>query len=152
MNTGKMKKRHLVLILFFVYAIFLLALAGQYETDAQNSIVNGFFNSFSESLGLVFRYITISFLSSSAYLIFAYLIQNKLSFLFVLLAPFLNVAVAFVVGVLLSFVLWITQLEEVISIFQKVFIIATISTLGTTLWLLRDMFKTETELQDMRTR
>jgi len=64
------------------------------------------------------------------------------SFLFfILLAPFLNVAVAFVVGLLVSFILWITQLEDAISVFQKVFIIATISTIGTTLWLLGDMFK-----------
>jgi hypothetical protein len=81
----------------------------------------------------------------------AYFIHNKLPSVFILLAPFLNVAVAFVVGLLLDFMLWLTQLEGVISVFQKIFIIATISTIGTTLWLLGDMFKSETERQDMLT-
>lgn len=146
-----MKKRYLVLLLFFVYVVLLLVLAGQYEIRDQNSIGKGFATSIGEGLGLFFRYITISFFSSSAFLILAYFIQNKLSFLFILLAPFLNVAVAFVVGLLLSFILWISQLEDAISVYQKVFIIATISTIGTTLWLLGDMFKSGNERQDMRT-
>lgn len=146
-----MRKRYLVLLLFFVYVTLLLVLAGQYEIREQSSIGKGFFSSLGESLGLFFRYITISFLSSSAFLILAYFIHKKLSFLFILLASFLNVTVGFVVGLLLSFILWITQLEDEVSIYQKVFIIATISTITTTLWLLVDVFKSKTELQDKRT-
>jgi hypothetical protein len=123
----------------------LLVLAGQFEIRDQNSISKEFDSRFGESLGLLFRYITISFLSSSAFLILAYFIHNKLSSVSILLAPFLNMAVASVIGLLLDFILWLTQLEAAISVFQKIFIIATISTIGTTFWLLGDMFKSETE-------
>jgi hypothetical protein len=146
-----MKKRYIVLLLFVVYVTLLLVLAGQYEIREQNYVGKGFLSGFGKSLGLFFRYIAISFLSSSAFLILAYFIHNKLSFFFILLAPFLNVGVAIAVGLLMSFILWVTQLEDAISVFQKVFIIATISTIGTTLWLLGDMFKSENELKDMRT-
>jgi hypothetical protein len=125
----------------------LVFLASQYEIREQNSTAKGFLIGFSESLGLVFRYITISFLAISSFLIVAYAIHNKLSFLFILLVPFLNVAVAFIMGLTLSFVLWITQLDENVSIFEKGFMIATISMIGTTVWLLGDMFKNETKQQ-----
>jgi hypothetical protein len=136
-----MKKRYLLLLLFSVYVTLLFFLANQYEIREQNSTAKGFSIGFGESLGLIFRYITISLLASCSFLILAYAIYNKLSFLFILLIPFLNVAVAFIVGLTLNFVLWITQLDETVNIFQKVLTIATISTIGTTLWLLGHMFK-----------
>ena len=133
----KMKKEHIVFILFFVYVIMLLMLAGQFEIHEQNSMHRGLLSGWN----MLFRYVTISFLSSAAFLIIAYFIHNKLSVLFILLAPFLNVATAFAVGLLLNLIFWVTQLEEAISDFQKIFLISTISTLITTLWLLGDMFK-----------
>lgn len=148
--TRMIKKRHIVLLLFFGYVILLFALADQFEFRDQNLIGKGFATRFGEGLGLFFRYIIISFLSSSTFLILAFFLHNRLSIVFILLAPFLNIAVAFVVGLLLDFILWLAQLGEVISIFQKIFIIATVSTIVTTLWLLGDMFKIENE-RDMHT-
>jgi type III secretory pathway component EscS len=107
------------------------------------SFASGFFSGLGQSLDLFFGYVAISFLSSSAYLIVCYFIHNKLSPLFILFAPFLNVAVAVVIGILLNFILWVTELDEMISVFQKVFMIAAISTIGTTIWLLGDMFRNE---------
>ena len=62
-----MKKRYLVLLLFFVYVTLLFVLAGQFETRDSNLISKGFAINLGEGLSLFFRYIAISFLSSSAF-------------------------------------------------------------------------------------
>jgi hypothetical protein len=113
----------------------------QYEARDQELSTKGFARAFGESLSLFRSYFIISFLGSCAFWIVTYFIHKKLSLLFIPFAIFLNVLVAVLVGLILDFVLWITQMEAAVSIFQKVFMIATISTIGTTVWLLGDMFK-----------
>ncbi|MFI5187216.1 MAG: hypothetical protein ACHQF0_10850 [Chitinophagales bacterium] len=137
-----MKKKYLVIAIYFVYAALLFIVAVHYGYSEEHRVSKDL-GGIGDSLRLYFRFTTISFLSSSTFLIIAYAIHNKRSFLFILLAPFLNVAVCVGVGLIMNFVLWITQLEEAVSIFQQIFMIATISTMVTMLWLLGDIFKNE---------
>jgi len=141
-----MKKRGIILVLFSVYVIILFIVAAQYELREQNLTAKGFGARLGESLSLLFGYFYIAFVSSSLFLIVSYFIHKKLSFVFIFLAPFLNVMVAFAIGLSLTFILEIFQLDTFFSPFQKTFMTATLSTLAIMLWILGDVFKKETEV------
>jgi type III secretory pathway component EscS len=136
-----MKKKYLIITIYFFYVALLFIVARNYDYKDEHFIPKDL-NDLSDSLKLFFQFLAIAFISSAVFLIIAFIIYDKVSRLFILLAPFVNVAMAAVVGLIMNFIFWITQLEEVLSDFQKVFVISTISTMGTFLWL-GDVLKKE---------
>jgi len=134
----QMRKKYLILFIYFIY-VTLLFMVSAHNDFVEEEMISRSFNSF-DSLDLLFRFIAIAFIVSSIFLIIAFIIHKRVSFSFIILAPFLNLLLAVIIGILVGFVLWITDLEYSISDFQRTFIIATFSTTITTLWLLGDLF------------
>ena len=139
----------MVLLIYLIYVSVLFAVMAYNEFAEERSISRGL-NGLGSSLSLFFHFIEISFFASTAFLIVVHAIRGRVSLSFILLAPFLNVLVAMLIGILVGFVLCITQLEKSISNFQKIFIVASFSTTATTLWLLGDLFKSQPRNEDMR--
>jgi hypothetical protein len=71
-----MKKKHIVIALYCIYVAVLFKVAVSYWVTEESSN-KGFAASLGISLGLFFRFIVISFLSSSAFLIIAHVIHKK---------------------------------------------------------------------------
>jgi hypothetical protein len=134
-----MKKKHFVIAIYFLYIALLFVVCAGYDLREEKVASQGF-KSPGESIHLIFSFIAIAFLISIAFLITAYSAYKKFSFLFIIFAPFFTAAAFVLVGVALNFIFWITQLEQAINDFQKFFIIATISSMTTMIWLLRDIF------------
>lgn len=139
-----MKSRFLLLLI--VYLTLLLIIAGQYDTCKQSLNVENFGRSINESMRLLFSYVAISFFSSSLFIIASYLLYNQTISVSILLMHIMNIFTCVTEGVVSCFILWITQLNEAVGIFYKTFMIATISTISTTIWMLRIDFKVKPSL------
>ena len=134
-----MKKKRLVIGIYSLYIMALFVLCASYDLRHEKAASQGF-KGFGESSYLVFSFIAISFLSSAAFLIIAYSVYKKFSFLFIIFAPFFTAVAFVIVGLALDFLLWITQLGQAINTFQQFFIIAVLASMITMIWLLKDMF------------
>jgi hypothetical protein len=116
-------------VVFSAYVLLLLAVTGYYDIKEQYS------RDFDFIFRAFFGCLITAFVSSTLFFIIVYLVDKTLTLLFVFLVPFLNIATAFCISSLLDLVLWSAGLEGSVSIFQKLFLVSTIATLVTTLWL-----------------
>jgi hypothetical protein len=131
-----MKRRSKVLIIFFVYVTLLLILMG--HNDVSEELVT----SFTFSIDRIIRFILISFIASNVFLIFVSLINNNFSLYLIFLTPLLNIFVSLVVSSILNTIFQLFLLND-ISIYQISFLIATISTVITTMILSLDIFNSK---------
>ena len=143
-----MKKKHIVIAIYFLYMAVLFVVCAHYDLMAEKAVSKGF-NGLGENLQAIFSFMSISYLTSTVFLVIAYSVYSRFSFLFSLLSPFISAFSFVIVGLALNFILWITQLGEAINDFQKFFIIAAISSLITMFWLLKDMFTDKSVKKDM---
>lgn len=143
-----MKKKHIVIAIYFLYMAVLFVVCAHYDLMAEKAVSKGF-NGLGENLQAIFSFMSISYLTSTVFLVIAYSVYSRFSFLFSLLSPFFTAFSFVIVGLALNFILWITQLGEAINDFQKFFIIATMSSMITMFWLLKDMFTDKSVKKDM---
>lgn len=143
-----MPKRYLTLLLFFLYVALLFILSVRFD-DRDRQLASGrFFSGFGESLSLLIRYTAFAIVTSSAFLICVNYFKTGSSLSFTLSAPLFFIGVAFIVGLIISFFLWISRLENDISIFQKLFLISTITTALITLWLFGNLITKKKKILD----
>src|SRR5688500_16859965 len=145
-----MKKKYLVWTACFIYAALLFLLTGHFEWMEMTRASKGpghFGAAFGERLGLLFYFLILVFLVSSAFLLQIFVIHDQRSPLFLFLSPFLNMGVTLVVGFFIGFILWISGMEEEVTLFRKIFVIVMIATLTTTIWLLGGMTQKEIKQQ-----
>ena len=139
-----MSKKYLILLLFLVYVILLFAMAIRFDDRDQQLASGRFLSGLAESVSLLFRYIAFSIMTSSAFLFCVnYFKKGPLSY--ILLAPLFFIGVAFVIGLIISFFLWISRLEDDVNIYQKMFLISTTSTTVITIWLIGDKTRLKKE-------
>lgn len=143
-----MKKKHIVIAIYFLYMAVLFVVCAHYDLMAEKAVSKGF-NGLGENLQAIFSFMSVSYLTSTVFLVIAYSVYSRFSFLFSLLSPFFTAFSFVIVGLALNFILWITQLGEAINDFQKFFIIATMSSMITMFWLLKDMFTDKSVKKDM---
>lgn len=143
-----MKKKHIVIAIYFLYMAVLFVVCAHYDLMAEKAVSKGF-NGLGENLQAIFSFMSVSYLTSTVFLVIAYSVYSRFSFLFSLLSPFFTAFSFVIVGLALNFILWITQLGEGINDFQKFFIIATMSSMITMFWLLKDMFTDKSVKKDM---
>ena len=131
-----MKGKHLFIAVYIIFALSLFAAAGyldKYEAPQG-------FASLGIALQRLLLFILISFVSSSALVLLAIIIDKKFTPALVVIALFFNIMMGIAVALALNFILWITQSGGLITLFQKIFLIATITTMVTVIWLAGDIF------------
>ncbi len=129
-----MRKKHIILSVYILYVALLFLLTIYFEhLDTPN---NGFL-----SLGLVIRFILINFFSSCIVSIICFSIYKHFSISFIILAPLVNVFSGIFSMLVMNFILWITQLEKIVSDYEHIFLITSFATMTTILWMNGEVFR-----------
>lgn len=127
-----MKKKILITGLFVVYVLLLFAVAKHYE-NVDNSYAPELSN-IGKGIRHLFLYILIASISSLSFSLIVVMVYRKATIQAILQIIFGFLLSVAVVALFSNFVFWITQLEDDVNLFMKLFLVAVASTLLNAVW------------------
>jgi hypothetical protein len=136
-----MTRKHIVIVVYLIYVLFLFGMASYYQYLDGLPSDDGFFSGFARGLRYARNFFFCCLFGSWIFFTTIYFVHRKLNFAFIFCVPLLLFMVGLLVYLVGDFILWISQLHTLISEFQKTFLITSISSTLIMIWFFGDLFK-----------